>query len=72
MGSRANQESPRGRRVLAATRSVRPTCGVGGPPVGPTPLVLPRGGYQVGPQVGSRCPRGLEKVWTHLWAIESV
>jgi hypothetical protein len=72
MGSIANQESPHGRRGLAATRSVRPTCGVGRPSMGPTPLVLSRGGYLVDPQGGSRCPRSLEAVWVHLWAIESI
>jgi hypothetical protein len=50
----------------------RPTCGLGRPPVGPNALVLSRGGCQVGPQVSSRCLRGLEVVWTCLLAIESM
>jgi hypothetical protein len=33
-------------------------------PYGPHPPVLSHGGYQVGPQVSSRCPHGLEVVWT--------
>jgi hypothetical protein len=48
----------------------QPKGRVGQPPMGPTPLVLPCGGCQVGPQVGSKCPHGLKAIWTRLWAIE--
>jgi hypothetical protein len=44
----------------------------GRPLAGPTWVVLSPGSYQVGPQGGFGCPRGLEAVWTRRWAIGSM
>jgi hypothetical protein len=50
----------------------RPQGQFGRPLVGPDGGVLSLGGCQVGPQGGSRFPRGLEVVWMHRWAIGSM
>jgi hypothetical protein len=72
IGSGDNLGAPRGNWSRACTRSVRPTYGVSPPLVGPSGSVFSLGGCQVGPQGGSKCPSGLEAVWTCRWAIGSM
>jgi hypothetical protein len=68
MDSRANQETPHGRRGLAATRSVRPTCGVVRPLWAPLPLCF----LVVAVRWVLKAVPGVHAVWAHVWAIESM